>query len=56
MQKIFLLASFLLLTTTLLGQSKPDKTTIVGDSRVETFYYQKTNYDSLRLSHNKLSP
>jgi hypothetical protein len=50
MQKFSLLFSFLWLSTSLFGQTKPDKTQILGDSRIETYFFKATNYDSLRLT------
>jgi hypothetical protein len=34
----------------LFGQLKPDKTQTVGTRRIETYFFKKTNYDSLRLT------
>jgi hypothetical protein len=50
MSKILFVTCFLSWTVCLLGQSKADKITNLGDSRIETYFYHKTNYDSLRLT------
>ncbi len=50
MQKSLLFFSLLWFSNTLFGQSKPDKTQILGDSRIETYFFKTTNYDSLRFT------
>jgi WG containing repeat len=44
MQKSLFILFFLALTTTLFGQSKPDKIEKFGTHRVETYFYNNTNY------------
>jgi hypothetical protein len=50
MQKSLFLAFCLLLTTSLLAQSKLDKIENVGNRRSETYFFTETTYDSVRFT------
>lgn len=50
MSKSLFIAYFMAFSTALLGQSKPDKTDVSGNRRSDTYYFKKTNYDSVRFT------
>jgi hypothetical protein len=49
MSKSLLIACFMAFITVVSGQSKPDKTDVFANYQIETYYFKKTTYDSVRF-------